>query len=220
MGAARTVTTTTIKTDVRYELRDEDKVLYSDAELLAYINKCLEMTYEILVYEKSELIRTGTGTVTTVAGTQSYALADNTMGDLWVPHRIWVDTYEPMDWCEEEDLYDTINEEEAGNTSHRSQPDEYCIVGDYLWFKEAPDDAYTVRLKYFPNFIPLTTGGTMPYKNLFNQEIIEGVKLLAKYRNELDVQIESILKDLFQNRALKIMRMRRTKTIKITPKWK
>ena len=221
MGDARTVAASVIITNCLYELRDPDGTNYNKdgayAELLGYINRCLEVLYEILVYDDSELTRTGTGDIATVDGTQSYDMSDNDMGDLWIPHRVWVDEYPPMKMCEEEDLYGGINAEESENTA-REQPDQYCIIGDYIWFKTVPDDAYTVYFRYYPNFTPLTlVTESMPYKNIFNNEVIEGVKVLAKHRNEIGIQVDAILKDIFNEKAMRIMRKRRTKSVRIFP---
>lgn len=223
MGDARTVAASAIITSVLYELRDPNGTNYNRdgayAELLGYINRCLEEIYEILVDERSELIRTGSGTITTVDGTQSYDLSANSMGDLWVPHRVWISEYEPMEMCEEEDLYDAINDEEIGDTA-RTRPEAYCLVGDYIWFKDVPDDAYTVNLRYFPNFTPLaSTAASMPHKNLFNNEVIEGVKVLAKHRNDRGVSIDATLKDIFRIRAMRVERRRRKKTVRIVPRF-
>lgn len=220
MGDARTVTTTTIKTQLRYELRDVNSTQYTDAELLSYINKCLEIAYEELVDYNSEIVRTGSGTITTVAGTQKYALSSNSMGDFWAPSKLWIEEYEPMEMCTEDDLFDAINAYEVSASSGRALPDEYCIIGDYVWFKDIPDDAYTVQVRYFPNFTPLTTGGTMPFRNLFNQEVVEGVKLFAKYRNNKGVQVEAILRDIFHTRAMKIVGRRMVKTASFIPRIK
>lgn len=220
MGAALSVTAANIITKVLYELRDPSGTNYNKdgayAELLGYINRCLEWLYEILVGVESELVRTGSGTITTVAGTQSYALSSNSMGDLWFPHRVWISTYQPMDQCEEADIYDAISANEGGQTS-RAQPDEYCIIGDYLWFKDVPDAAYTVNVRYFPNFVPLSaTTSAMPYKNLFNNEVIEGVKILAKNRNEMSVSIDASLKDIFYQKAMKIVHKRDKRDVRFT----
>jgi hypothetical protein len=102
-----------------------------------------------------------------------------------------------MEEVPDTELYDAINEEERGDIGHRTRPEEYCVIGDYLWFKDVPDDTYQVNVRYFPNFIPLTAGDNLPFRNLFNQEIAQGVLVCAKNRNELPVQIDVILKDIF-----------------------
>lgn len=219
MGDARTEDAASIISKALYELRDSSGTNYNAdgayEELFGYLNRCNELIYEILVDEDSEMVRTGTGSLTTVAGTQNYDLSANSMGDLWVPHRVWISEYEPMEMCEEEDLYDAINTNE-GTSTNRAQPEQYCIIGDYLWFMDVPDDAYTVNLRYFPNFVPLTdTESNMPYKNLFNNEIIEGIKILSKHRNEVGVQVDAQLKDIFFARAMRLVRKRRQKRVSI-----
>jgi hypothetical protein len=221
MAAAREVAASTIITQILYELRDPNGTNYNKdsayAELLGYLNRCNELIYEILVDEDSELVRTGSGSLSTVDGTQSYDLSANTMGDMWVPHRVWISTYDPMEMCEETDLYDAITAEESSDNA-RTIPEEYCIVGDYIWFRDVPDAAYTVNLRYFPNFVPITgTTSNMPYKNLFNNDIIEGIKLFAKNRNERSFQVEALLKDVFMEKALRITRKRRKQNVGFRP---
>jgi hypothetical protein len=225
MGDARDVAASTIIDQIEYELRDADNTNYSTTELLAYINRCNEWIYEILVDENSEMVGTSTGTITTVAGTQNYTLADNSMGDFWLPvrlkngrHAVWISEYEPMQMCSEDDLYDAINANE-GSTTSRAQPERFCLRGGDIWFEEVPDDAYTVNLRYYPNFTPLAdTSANMPYYNLFNNDIIEGVKVLAKNRNERGANVDAMLKNMFQERALRLMRMRRKNEVSIKPR--
>jgi len=229
MGAAQTTTAAAIFTEVLYKLRDPNGTNYNKdgayAELFGYLNACLRLLHEILIDEESELVRTGTGAITTVAGTQSYDLAANSMGDFWAPRRlqheryaIWIDEYEPMRMCEEDDLYDAINNEESGNTS-RTRPEEFCIIGDYLWFRDVPDAAYAVRLRYYPNFVPLAlTTATIPFKGLFNSDIVEGIVTLAKNRNELNVSVDALLRDMFHERAVRVARKRQTISVNIRPR--
>lgn len=218
MGNLRTYLVSEMITDLRYELRDTVTTYqYADAELTSYINKVSEIIHMMLIDAESEIVRTGTGTITTVAGTQSYDLDDNSMGDLWVPHRVWVDEYEPMTMCEEWELFDGINAEERSETGHRSLPEKYYLEDDDIWFREVPDDAYTVRLKYYPNYTLVTTTDACPFRHIFNQDIIEGVKILAKNRNEMDVQVDAVLKDYFEGISRKIMKRRQYKKITIRP---
>ena len=229
MASATSVLASDIITNVLYELRDPNGYVYNKdgayAELLGYINRCCDLIYEILLNKESELIFTGSGTITTVAGTQSYDLDSNSMGDLWAfrklrRHRysVWISTYDPMEMCEEDDIFDARIANEGSGVS-RSQPDRFCVIGDNLWFEQMPDDAYTVNVEYYPNFVKLSAvTATMPFKNLFNNDITEGVKLFAKNRNERSFNAEAILKDRFTVRALRIERRRRRRDVGFRPK--
>lgn len=219
MGDARTVTVSSFIAEVQTELRDPGGNNYTSSELIPYLNRCYDEVYQILVDKQAEIVRTGSGTLTTVDGTQSYDLSANSMGDLWVPHRVWITNYEPMDECEEEDLYDAINSEELGDSS-RTLPDAYCIVGDYIWFKDVPNDAYTVNIRYFPNFVPVSSSDNLPLKNLFNNEFKEGIKVLAKNRNHIGVNVDAILKDIFRAGAMKIIYRRRKRNVRIIPRFR
>lgn len=198
---------------IEYELRNESGE-FTDAELLAYFNKSYEVLYGVLVNRESELVRTGTGSFVTVAGTQSYDLTGvaSPVTDLWLPDKVWVSENEPMDMCGETDLYDTINEEEAGNTGHRCEPTEYCLVGDTMWFKESPDAVYTINLKYFPSFTALSAASSnMPLSGIFDQSLSQSVIFIAKNRNETQISVEGQLMTVFEEAALNLTKRRRYK---------
>ena len=218
MGNLKTYLVSEMITDLRYELRDTTATYqYADAELLVYINDVSENIHQMLMDKESEIVRNGSGTITCVAGTQSYDLDDNSMGDLWAPHRVWVDEKEPMTMCEEWETFDGINAEERSETGHRCEPIKYCIIEDYIWFKEVPDDTYTVRLKYYPNYVDLATTDPCPFRHIFNQDIKKGAAILAKNRNEMDVQVDAILKVTFEQVSQKIMKRRRFKPVSFSP---
>lgn len=194
---------------VGYELRN-DSGEFSDQELLTYVNKNLEILHTVLINSESELVRTGSGSFNTIAGTQSYDLTSSGIDitDMWLPHRVWTSQYEPMDMCSEDELYDGINNEEKGSTGCRARPQEYCLVGDYMWFKEVPDVVYTVNIKYFPEHTNVRLDSTMPYRGIFNQKLVQGVLMTAKNRNEMNVNVEASLLALYESAAFNLIKRR------------
>jgi len=203
---------------INYELRNLGDE-FTDAELLAYYNKANEILYRTLINMESDWVRTGSDSFTTVEGTQYYNLAtDEDIEDIWLLHRVWVSEYEPMDVCAEADLYDAINEEEAGNTGHRCIPTEYCMLGNVLWFKESPDDAYTVHIKYYPSYTDLESTDDMPYNGMFDMALSQAVIFIAKNRNEMGVNIEAQLTSIFEKTALDLARRRRKAPKQFTPR--
>lgn len=221
MGDARTVTAAEVIASLRFELFDADETQYTDAELLNYLNLALEVLYEILVYREFDIVRTGTGSFVTVAGTQEYDLSGESMGDLWIAHRVWVSEEENMDKCTEKQIYPALHAEEAGTVASRTEPTEYVMVGDYMWFKEVPDAVYTINVRYFPNFVPLSsTSSNMPYKNFFNQQAIKAASLIAKNRNAGDIVLEAQLQQIFEDRALRLLERRTNSTLRFIPKTK
>ncbi len=230
MANARTVTTTAIKTNVRYELRDADKKQYTDSELLAYLNKCNELIYNILVESNSELVCTGSGSLTLAAGTEAYDLAANTMGDMLCLRKLSNtgdenrysvyltdasgNVYPPLDMVAEEDRYDHL----VSGSSSQNRPTSFYLDGDSFGFLPVPDAVYTATLKYFPNFVELASGDNMPYRNLFNRQIEEAIILLAKNRENAGMGIEPSLMQLFQDRAMTLMRQRRMRDMSLRPR--
>lgn len=215
MGAARTITFSAFKDQCNYELRNTDQVQYTTTEMFTYIDRCQEIIYEILVDSESELVYTGTGSFVTVAGTEAYDLAANSMGDAWTLRRVWITGSEPMGIVNEEDRYDYL----AGSTSSRSQPEYYYLEGDNIGLLPIADAVYTINVKYFPNWTPYSTSATtLSFKNLFNPQIKAGVKLFAKNRENEYIGVEAELMELFQERALQLMRRRRKESYQMIPR--
>ena len=208
MGSAQAPTAAEIIAGVRYQLRDANQKQYDDAELLAFLNDWNAEVYKSLVYDQSELIRTGSGTITTVAGTETYSLSAVAiaMGDFWAPHRVWIAGYEPLDKGDEDDRYAY---EQTSGTFTRGQPESFYLTAGSMGFVPVPDAIYTVRVKYYPEFAPIaSTAGTMPYRNLFNQQIAYGAQLTAKARQMQNAAIETSMMQLHSDIAHKIVSLR------------
>ena len=207
-------TASDIITEVGYELVNESGD-FGNSELLAYINHALELLHCELVDRGSELARTGTGSFTTTAGTQSYDLTSESMSDIWRIHRVWVSGSLPMDACEESDLYESINAEEDSETGHRTEPQHWCLIGDTLWFQEVPDDAYTINVRYFPKFSALTINDDMPYHDLLNLPVKSMVMLLARNRNLGIDRLHSQLVNIVQSAVSRLVNSREMKRIRL-----
>ena len=170
MAAARTLSVADFSTETSYELRDTSGKQWTPKERVVYFNKCYEFIYYLLADQESELLTIGTGTLTTVAGTELYSLTTNTMGDFLVPRsvsfddptdakRYWVhiSTYDMMTMCVESDRIPYAMAEEDSDTSQRDQPTQFYIKGDYVGFLPIADAAYVVLLQYFANYIPIAS---------------------------------------------------------------
>lgn len=238
MGNARTVTAATIISNVAYELRDKAAEQYTYStdhdELFVYLNKCLELIYMVLTEEMSPLVATGSGSITLVDGTETYTLADNSMGDMWVMGKITggkydgeydiyltdasANIYKPLKMVAYGDRYQYVQ----SGTSSEARPTGFYFTSSKIGFLPVPDAAYTCTIgRYIPNFTTLaTSAATMPHKNLFNLQVEEGIKLIAKNRNAQGGGIESALMDIFQRRALEIARQIEKVDMAIKPRFK
>ena len=216
MGSARTVTAEDIQTRVNYELRNTYKVQFTPPETLAYINKWLEFTHQYLIESGSDLVRTGTGTITTVVNTEKYSLTDNDMGDLWTPYRVWPSEYDELEMALESDRQEYVTAQEQGVIAY-SIPNSYYIEGDYIGLLPFPDEIYTINIKYYPEFAPLAlVTDTIPYRNLFNLQLEEGAKILAKNRENYGTSVDAALMELFKERAKSIVDMRQKRNVKLS----
>ncbi len=220
MGSARTVTGDTIISNVQTELRENTvnpRDFTSDI-LFIYLKKCHGLIYDILVEEESELVLTGTGDLTTVAGTEGYVLADNDMGDLIKLHTIWVSGCLPMTEVVESERYQYQLMEDDGDSSARQEPDQYYMEGGNVNLLAYPDQAYTVFVKYFPNFVPMAASTeNMPLRNLFNSSIEEGIKLIAKHSHNRAINVDAALQQIFHDAAMDITYARKKQDARFYP---
>ena len=217
MATARSVTVGDIIDWANYELRNTGKKQYADAEMIVYVNKALELLYSLLVDDESPLVRTGSGTITLEAGTNEYSLSDNSMGDLWIPHRVWTSGSDPLDLVPEEEVVDYRETEEDGDTNARTEPQEFYLLADKVGFLPYPDDEYIYNFLYYPNYTAVADrDDVIPYKNLFNQQIVETTKLAAKDREGTPIGIEAAMIQIFQERALRLSHRRDNRQPAIT----
>ena len=217
MGAARTVTIADWMTQVNFELRNIAKVQYTEIEMLGYLNKWLEFIWQTLIEAKSELARTGSGAITTVAATETYSFAANDMGDFLTPHKIWITGEEPLEQCTEEDRYPYLLNTESGNANN-DKPTKFYIEGDNIGLLPFPDDVYTVNVKYYPESTYFTaTTETLPLRYLFNLKFQEGAIILAKNSENYGTAVDSGLMELFRDRCLSLLYQREQKQVAFTP---
>ncbi len=208
MGSARSVLVSDLTTLFNYELRNTHEKQWEATETIAYVNKWLEFIHSILTEHESELVKTGSGSFTTSEGVEIYDLTVNAMGDLIAPLTVWLSGIGEIELVEESERMGHVISKEQGNTSY-SQPSSYYLEGDNIGLLPFPDSTtYTVKIKYIPDYTALIVTSTMPYKNLFNNVLIEGVKIIAKNREEYGTAIDAALMELFQDRAMSIIRKR------------
>lgn len=217
MAAARITKASDLQTRINFELRNTYKVQFTEPEILAYINKWLEFVHQYLIESDSDLVRIGKGTFQTEAGVELYSLSENGMGDLWVPYKIWVSTYQPMEMVPESERDPYVANQEAG-VDDKSIPAMFYLEGDEIGLLPFPDDVHTVNLKYYPEYSPLISiDDAIPYRNLFNLQLEEGSKILAKNRENYGTAVDAALMDIFKERAKALVDLRQKKDEQFIP---
>jgi hypothetical protein len=181
------------------------------------VNKWAEFLHDILTEHESDLVKTGSGDFVTVAGTEFYDLSDNDMGDLIVPLKVWVSGSAELEPCDESDRMEHVIAQEQGTTAY-NEPSHYYMEGDNIGLLPIPDAVYTIKLKYIPNFAGIAAiTEAMPFKNIFNNAFVEGVKIIAKNREGYGTAVDAALMELFQDRCMSILRKRQKQDVRFTP---
>lgn len=208
-------------TNCGYELIDTDHTQWSETELFTYFKKCHRLLHQVLIDSESELVRTGTGDINTVVGQEKYVLDEEDMGDLWTVHKVWVSEYDPIDMVDEDERYQYVKSEEEGQTSARTRPDSYYLTLNDIAFLPFPDIVYTINIIYYPQYVaPSATTDSTPYRGIFDNLLEEGMLMYAKNRNELPMNVEGVLLDMFERQAMRLSRKRRKKVYQIEPVWR
>lgn len=225
MGDARVTTGTQLLARVNYELRNASAVEWIAAEMLEYINKWLEFTYMILAEAESDIVMTGSGSFVTVAGTERYSLATNSMGDLWyIPgcleaenSNVRISGTGGLLLGERNERTPHLIAKDNGTGSY-TQPNKFYLHQGYIGLLPFPDAVYTIYIQdYVPNFVPLTLiTETIPFQNLFNLQLEEGAKIIAKGREGYGSGTDAVLMELFQDRAVSILRKRQKQNNRFT----
>ena len=243
MGNARSFTVDQFITEKQFDLRDKlTNGRFETGELLGYANRSYEMIYMILANMNSDMVATGTGTITLADGTAEYTLSSASMGDFWLPYRLNKQNHQgqslysiyltdsssgvhdALPMIEYEDHMDDL----LSGTSGEAQPQGFYLFSGNMGFSPVPDAAYTCTvLKYIPNFTPLssasgsTPASAMPLYGIFNQDIGYGMELFAKQRNDAStVAVEAQLMDYFREQAIKIMGKRQHQPSSFRPRWR
>lgn len=199
----------------RFKLDDLDVKNWTDEELLTYFNYWNEHLYKLLVIDRSELVRTGSGTIAGLANTEVYALSGEGITDLWVPYRVWEYGKTPLTLGAEQDR---MEYEQANGVAISGEPEKYYLEGGTIGILPAPAVNTTFRIKYWPIFSPAySEDQDIPYLAIFARTLEEGVVMLAKNRGRRNATIETSLMQLHQDIESKIMRMRRKARYQFTP---
>lgn len=205
----------TIIESARFKLDDVDVKNWTDKELLTYFNYWNEHIYKLLVLDRSELVRTGAGTIAGLANTEVYTLSDESITDLWVPYRVWEYGKKPLTLGAEADR---MEYEQASGVAISGDPEKYYLEGGTIGFLPAPAVNTTFRIKYWPIFSPAySEDQDIPYLGIFTRTIEEGVVMLAKNRGRRNATIETSLMQLHQDIEAQIMRRRRQARYQFTP---
>lgn len=218
MGSLRIVTVESFLQQVNFELRNIAKVQYIETEIISYLNKWLEFINQNLIESESELVRTGLGALNTVIGQEKYKLDDFDIGDLVAPYKVWIAGKGIMEQVTEDDRYPYVQANEEAINSANDIPIKYYIENDIIGLLPFPDDVYPINIKYYPDFTPMIDNTSiLPYRNLFNLQLQEGIKIIAKNREMSSSVIDSALMELFRDRIISILSMRERHQVKLSP---
>jgi len=181
-----------VRTDARYDLRDVDTTLYTDAELLAYANRALRQLDNVLSALNSDWVLNEKADISLVAGNNSVSSPTGSM----VIRSAWISSTEIIKVAPQ-----TIYNKRK-YISGTGQPRFFSEAGTSMIFEKTADDTYTIKGYYDKRATVLTDGDDMPYNDEFNDPIREMIVILGHKRNENDVFTDTQLYNFFMERVV------------------
>ena len=188
-------TVATFLTNVRWQLRDADASLYDDdSELLLYLNTAIAQLDSILSQINSDRVLTNS---TLALGAAANYVAAPT--GCMVGRHAWIST----DFLHKVDPdYIMVRRKNLGTTT--GQPMYWAHQGANIIFDYTTDDAYSVDFYYDVATTAITaTSTSMPYSDVYNDMLLQGVTILAKSPREYSLNAEGVLHDFFMENAMK-----------------
>jgi hypothetical protein len=227
MATARTILVSDFLADIEFELKNTESIVPKTTELLEYLNKAYSMQYQLLVADKSDLIRSADTTFSTADGTEVYALSATTAvsTDLWVMHKIYLTTgaganLTPLELVEEDERFSHILGTVVQRAALEATPTKYYLSNSNIGLLPVPDAIYTVHFNYYPNWVPLAISDNMPLKNLYNDALRESTLFTAKNRDMMPSEVNAQLWQILRKNALNVESLRRPNTVMIKPRFK
>jgi hypothetical protein len=187
-----TETVANILTSMGYDLRDASSLQYPSAERLEYLNRALRALDAFLSSLKSGWVSDEDTSVTLSQAANSATKPTGTI----VVREVWIGS----DQLYKKD-HDVIYYKRQF-ISGTGQPDYFAEEGTSLIFERTADQDYTLEIYRDQRATALTAVGNMPYDDEFNDPLREAAVILAKRRNEHDVNLDALLHDFFMQAAI------------------
>jgi hypothetical protein len=190
----------------------------SSTECIQWINEVCAELLTVCIETKTEIGR-AMGTVTLSDGDSDYPEYQNLIFSPTVMYD--QDGEQFSGWIEKTNVRNplTLTTESAVinyDPALESEPVEFYLDGsNNLIFLPTPDDTYTAKIPYYPYHTTLTaTTETVPFKQIFDNVIIESVTMRAQNRDEYDLSFELKWFSYIRGQARKIISMRKNETVR------
>jgi hypothetical protein len=181
-------TVASIITSGRYDLRDPNKTLYEDEELLNYLNRGLNQLDRALASINSDWVH-GTEEATDIALGDDYVVAP---ADLMSDRSVWIGSNRLVKRSVDYIYY------KRKHISAQGKPDDYSLEGLNIIFEREADQLYDdFVIHYNKKSTALTLVGNMPFNDRFNDPLRQIMVLLAKNREETILMADSELYNFF-----------------------
>lgn len=152
--------------------RDPHETQWTDAQLLAHLNKGVHYLHSKLIGHQVDWATTKIGiAIPTVDGTELY----NLPSDFWSMHPgnginetgVWLNKTTSYSFLAPVDQRESV----LGIGSDEAEPTRYYLTETQIGLLPVPDAVYTLMLRYYFSPITMTLTTVMPYGNIFNEAL-------------------------------------------------
>lgn len=180
----------------RYDLRDVNTTLYTDVELLAYLNRALGQLDRALLSLKSDLLHNEDTSTNLAVATNSVTIPTGAISI----RSVWF-TDDKKQVLPKSVNYIYYKRIQIGSTT--GQPDYYALEGTSIIFERTADATYSdLAIYYDKSSTALTAIGNMPFSDRFNDSMRQMMVLCAKHRQELSPAIDAEMYNFFMDAAM------------------
>lgn len=196
---ARTVTLSSLRSQVRQRADMVNSTFVSDAEVNQYINNSVAELYDILIQKFGNEYNITSSNITTVAGTDTYNLPSDfykLVGvDLLVSGTDYVSLL-PFMFIERNRWNGTTARTAFGVSGLR-----YHLIGSTVRFVPMPDAAQTIKLWYIPYISELgNDAATLDGVNGYEEYVIIDAAIKCLQKEESDVTVLALQKQAMLQR--------------------
>lgn len=160
----------------RYDLIDyETGIVYTDEELLAYLNRMFEIMDSTLAALDSDLTKAQDSSTFSCTVGQSYVdISTLNSGNFSVVTEVWIST----DEITQVPLNDLLYKQKV--RSGNAKPQYWCLWNQNLYFQQGADDTHTLIIDYHKTTGTKASTDNMPYFDTFNEFFREQLVMHTK----------------------------------------
>lgn len=186
----------TLITELRVDINDDDSTRFSDTQLLALMKKAIRRANRIC--QRNEIQFAKKSVALSTVASQAYIDISSTVSDF----DVWIGLFRDSDHTQI-----TPRTEREWETDQTQVANTYCRldqVNSKIYLNGTPDSVVTLTFWYYPTVDPsaYTTASSTPWNGRLDDILIEYVRMRALNADEFDLSFDTQLMTDMENQIL------------------